>query len=190
MEPYFSKHDKAMFYKYINAAHVYFEYGSGGSTYQASLRENIGKMYSVESDREWQEKVKQTIKGTHITFLFNEMDTRPNTWGDPGVNSTMAQRINYSNQLGMLTKEEQTAIDFVLIDGRFRVACCLKAFSLLRPECFVAFDDFLTRPQYAIVLDYFDIVDQTSDKSMVILRKKLHVSVPDHLLQKYEGIRD
>ena len=26
-----------MFYKYLNRAKIYFEYGSGGSTYQASI---------------------------------------------------------------------------------------------------------------------------------------------------------
>ena len=26
------------------------------------------------------------------------------------------------------------------------------------PDCLIAFDDFLTRPKYHIVLDYFDIV--------------------------------
>ena len=37
-----------MFYKYLNNTSVYFEYGSGGSTYQASTRKNIKKIYSVE----------------------------------------------------------------------------------------------------------------------------------------------
>ena len=31
---------------------IYFEYGFGGSTYQASTRDNIIKIYSVESDEQ------------------------------------------------------------------------------------------------------------------------------------------
>ena len=43
MEPHLDKNDKNMFYKYLDNATVYFEYGSGGSTYQASIRNNILK---------------------------------------------------------------------------------------------------------------------------------------------------
>tara|TARA_Y100000768_G_scaffold388458_1_gene384467 strand:+ start:180 stop:320 length:141 start_codon:yes stop_codon:yes gene_type:complete len=38
MEPHLSINDKKLFYKYLNNINVYFEYGSGGSTYQASIR--------------------------------------------------------------------------------------------------------------------------------------------------------
>ena len=48
MNPHLSKNDKKMFYKYLDKANVYFEYGSGGSTYQASIKNNIKKIYSVE----------------------------------------------------------------------------------------------------------------------------------------------
>ena len=58
MEPMLSKQDKAMFYRHLDRTRVYFEYGSGGSTYQASIRPNIKKIYSVESDIEWQTKLK------------------------------------------------------------------------------------------------------------------------------------
>ena len=44
MEPCFAgENDKKMFYKYLDNTNVYFEYGSGGSTYQASIRKNITK---------------------------------------------------------------------------------------------------------------------------------------------------
>jgi hypothetical protein len=36
MEPHLSTNDKKLFYKYLDIIKVYFEYGSGGSTYQAS----------------------------------------------------------------------------------------------------------------------------------------------------------
>ena len=46
MEPSLAKNDKIMFYKYLNSAKVYFEYGSGGSTYQAAMKNNISKINS------------------------------------------------------------------------------------------------------------------------------------------------
>ena len=51
-----------MFYRHLKNIDVYFEYGSGGSTYQASIRENIKTIYSVESDIQWQKKLKQIYK--------------------------------------------------------------------------------------------------------------------------------
>tara|TARA_Y100000389_G_scaffold118252_1_gene115451 strand:- start:231 stop:809 length:579 start_codon:yes stop_codon:yes gene_type:complete len=192
MEPHFSINDKNLFYKYLNNVNVYFEYGSGGSTYQASIRKNIKTIYTVESDITWQEKLKKTIINPDIdlNYIYNEMDTKPNTWGNPGINSTNIQKINYSNQITKLSKKQQDSIDLVLIDGRFRVACCLKCYDIIRYNSYIAFDDFLNRPQYHIVLEYFDIIDKTHDNTMVILKKKNNVNVTKELIEKYELVKD
>ena len=78
----------------------------------------------------------------------------------------------------------------ILIDGRFRVACCLKCFEGMSPNCTIAFDDFLNRPKYHVVLDYFDIVDYTRNNRMVMLRKKNVKGPSPELIQKYEKIKD
>ena len=118
------------------------------------------------------------------------MNTQPKNFGRPGKNSTILQKINYSNQIKKLNKKCRQSIDFVFIDGRFRVACCLKSFNVIKNNCLIAFDDFLNRPYYHIVLDYFDIIEQTEDKRMVILKKKNNVSVSQDLIRKYELIHD
>ena len=178
-----------MFYRYLDKAKVFFEYGSGGSTYQASIRNNIDKIYSVESDKTWQIILQEKVNRPNITYIYNEMDAIPNNWGHPGAKSTEAQRINYSNQLRHISKEDQKNIDLVFIDGRFRVACCLKCFDIINDDCLIAFDDFLDRPAYHIVLNYYDIIEKTIDNRMVILRKKKEVkSIPVKLIKKYELI--
>lgn len=53
MIPHFSNNDLNMFYKYLNKSKNYFEFGSGGSTYQASIINNIQNIISIESDKEW-----------------------------------------------------------------------------------------------------------------------------------------
>lgn len=186
MEPEMSSNDKKMFYNYLNKANVYFEFGSGGSTYQANVRKNIKKIYSVESDIEWHIKLKNKLKNDKIKYIFNEMNTKPNTWGNPGEHATDIQKINYSDQIKKLKKEDIQNIDLILIDGRFRVACCLKCYDLINDECLIAFDDFLNRTYYHVVLDYFDIVDKTIDNRMVILKKK---NIINNLIKKYELIR-
>ena len=189
MEPHLSNNDKEMFYRHLKNINVYFEYGSGGSTYQASIRENIITIYSLESDASWQKKLKQIIINPNVRYIFNEMDTQENTWGNPGKNATNIQKINYSNHMRNLTKEEQYSIDLVLIDGRFRVACCLKCYDIIKDSCLIAFDDFLDRPQYHIVLEYFDILEKTRDNRMVILKKKKNVNIPKELIEKYKLIQ-
>ena len=117
------------------------------------------------------------------------MKTVPNTWGNPGKNSTTLEKINYSNQIIQLDKSIQEKIDLILIDGRFRVACCLKCFDIINGNCLIAFDDFICRPEYNVVLDYYDVIDKTKDKRMVILKKKPEcTSIPIELIKKYEQI--
>ena len=188
LEPLFSKNDKDMFYKYLSKAANYFEYGSGGSTVQASLRKYILNIYSVESDKSWYNKIKDIIKEGNIKYMYIEMGTLPNTFGAPGPNSTSDEKINYSQQILHLEKQEVDNIDFILIDGRFRVACCLKCLTVINDNCIIAFDDFLNRLEYHIVLDYCDIIDKTTDNRMVILKKKVGIEIPRELIAKYELI--
>jgi hypothetical protein len=190
MEPHLAKNDKQMFYNYLSNCSFYFEFGSGGSTYQASIRNNIKEIYSVESDRVWYDKVKKNITHPKFNYIYSEMNTIPNNWGNPGKNVTKIQKINYSNHMRKLSKKEQESIDLVFIDGRFRVACCLKCFEIIKDSCLIVYDDFLNRPEYHIVLRYFDIIDKTIDNRMVILKKKTNVTVPKELIEKYELIKE
>lgn len=112
-------------------------------------------------------------------------------WGHAGINATNQQKSNYSSKLKSLSNEQINNVDFILVDGRFRVACCLKCFDMINDECLIAFDDFVPRKQYHIVLDFFDIIDQIQGGDMVILKKKITVSsIPNSLIEKYELISD
>ena len=90
----------------------------------------------------------------------------------------------------LIENDKAKDIDLVLINGRFRVACCLKCYDVIKDDCLIAFDDFLNSPHYHIVLEYFDIIEKTQDNRMVILKKKKNVNIPKELIEKYELIRD
>ena len=78
-----------------------------------------------------------------------------------------------------------------MIDGRFRVACCLKCFDVIGSDCVIAFDDFLDRPQYHVVLQFYEVIEKTIDKRMVILKKKALENGPSkELIEKYEKISE
>jgi protein O-GlcNAc transferase len=190
MNPYFSKIDVLMYYDYLNNANTYFEFGSGGSTYQAVKRSNIKTVYSVESDINWYNKVNTIINNNKLNFMLVDLKCMTNNWGNPGVNSKKEDWIKYSNSLRDLNKDDISKIDLILIDGRFRVACCLKSFDVIDDKCLIIFDDFLNRPQYHIVLNFFDIVNKTKDKRMVILKKKKCIGPSVEIIQKYEIIQE
>jgi hypothetical protein len=184
MEPHMKPLDRGLFYKYLDTATAYLEFGSGGSTYQASLRPGISHIISIESDYEWHSKLKGLIpRKEGVDLRFCDMKTLPHTWGYPGKDSTAEDWKKYSD----VPLDPSVRINFVLIDGRFRVACCLKCFGI--EDCRIAFDDFLDRPQYHAVLEFFEIVEQTADRTMVILKKKRDCTPPSlELIERYERI--
>ena len=53
MKPHFKNKDYIMFLKYLNNSKSYLEFGSGGSTFEASKKSNIEKIIFIESDPEW-----------------------------------------------------------------------------------------------------------------------------------------
>ena len=113
------------------------------------------------------------------------MNIIKDSWGYPEPDTTDFQKKKYSDYIRLI-KNAKT-IDLILIDGRFRVACCLKCFDKINQDCFIIFDDFLNRPQYHIVLDYYEIIEKTIDNTMVVLQKKSHIkNIPDELIEKYE----
>ena len=189
MNPLFKKNDINLFKKYINQSKIYFEYGCGGSTYLASLCNNIEKIYTVDSDIEWLNKVGLHInKKKNITYIYNEMLTIPNTYGIPGKNATDIQKIEYSNKFIKILPNN---VDTILIDGRFRVACVLKLYPYINENTIIIFDDFLDRSYYHnIILNYFNLIDYTNDNCMAILQKKKNLEIPELLIKSYELLKN
>jgi len=184
MEPAIKPIDKILFYKYLDNATHYMEFGSGGSTYQASKRANIKSITTVESDYEWIQKLKSNIVHSSITYHYINLKAISNSWGYPGKDCSTEDMKKYSNV------KVPMGTDFILIDGRFRVACCLKLYEQINDACVIAFDDFLDRRYYHIVLDYYTIIEQTKNNSLVILRKKCCIPPSELLISKYEVISE
>jgi hypothetical protein len=182
MEPHINPLDKLLFYKYLDKATNYMEFGSGGSTYQASIRPNIKNITVVESDMVWINTLKAKILHPSINFNHIDIESIPNSWGNPGKGCSKEKMKKYSDV------KVPEGVDMILIDGRFRVACCLKVFEQIGNDGVIAFDDFLNRKEYHIVLDYYTIMEQTSDKCLVILKKKDVLPPSLDIINKYEVI--
>lgn len=192
-----NKDDIKLFYKYLNNCSNYFEFGSGGSTYQALLRDNIKLIYSIENHKPYFIELSKKLNNFKINldklnYILINMKTKNNTTGHPHKKSKYEEWIKYSRYLKNLDTEISKKIDFILIDGRFRAASLLNSFSVINDDTFIAFDDFYgssppREKYYHIILDYFDIVEKGD--ILVILRKKKNIKPPrDNIILEYEKI--
>lgn len=203
--------DRQMFRRYLDNATCYFEYGSGGSTLEAAKRHNICKIYSVENDPEWHSHIKTIVSpflktdyvtdgcdtssntssdtSSRITLYHAKMPVKYRKWGYPTDAASTDEMSRYSDYLPALGKEEAKKIDLVLIDGRFRVACALKAFDYLRKDAYIAFDDYYPRRKYHVIQHFYKIVDNSPKRRMAILQKRLDAQSPSHeLIDRYSVI--
>jgi len=185
LEPFFTEKDKQLFYKYLKNSKYYFEFGSGGSTYKAINTDYINIIYSTESDIEWYEKISKINKrNKKVIIKLIDLKCKPNNYGHPDKNSNKEDWIKYSNSIIDIGLENSKEIDFILIDGRFRVACCLKCHKMINDNCLIAFDDFLNREYYHVVLDYFEIIDKVDERMVILKKKKMEPN--EELIRQYE----
>ncbi len=168
---------------HLSKATVYGEYGAGDSTRLAATVPNLREIHSVESDKQWIEEIRAALPQNRVTFHHKEMGTPYRSWGHPAPTATEAQRRAYSDPI-----PSNAPVDVLLIDGRFRVACALKAHGWLSNNATVIFDDFWIRENYHIVLDYYSVIDRAG--TAAILRRKQETSVPEELIRRYELVAD
>jgi hypothetical protein len=138
----------------------YVEFGSGGSTMlAATLRK---PSVSVESDLFYLSRVRQTLidKGLFDPALqtLRGVDIGPTVeWGRPWRTSYVGRArrkafASYSDfPCDMRSFHQDAAL--VLVDGRFRVACALKAMRALRAvsDWTLIVDDYTGRPEYSVI---------------------------------------
>lgn len=191
MNPYLSPKDIKVYEKYLDLANIYFEFGSGGSTFYACSLPNIKKIYSTESDPMWINRLKgynlihESVDKGLLEFIFVDLKIKGGAnWGYPGPDSTYEDWKKYGQSI---LKFANSKIDTILIDGRFRVACALHCLSVIDNDTIILFDDFNNRPYYHILLDYYDIVEKGGDR-LAVLKKKIPNVVPSiDLIKKYEN---
>ena len=157
-----SSKEKEVFRRYLSNCSNYFEFGSGGSTYRASITDNIKTITSVESDKVFSKKIKKLSSKIDMIYV-NIGPTKE--FGQPAnkLNSNLWK--NYANAFEK--RKENT--DLVLVDGRFRVACALKV-CLELPSSTVIVHDFYNRVHYHGILPYFDVIE--SVETLAVLKPK------------------
>jgi hypothetical protein len=164
MEEFMSSKEKEVFRRYLSNCANYFEFGSGGSTYRASISQNVKTVTSVESDLIISKKIKKLSPKIDMIYV----DIGPTKeFGNPTNRSKSHLWKNYAN--AFQNRKENT--DLVLIDGRFRVACALTV-CLELPTSTVIVHDFNNRLHYHCILPYFDFIE--SIDTLVVLKPKVN----------------
>lgn len=147
-EPHLPSQEIEFFYAALKGCTTYLEYGSGGSTLTA-LRV-VPNVISVENDRAFfravTHKGKSLAKGLYLPVFVHT--GRTGDWGLPAVRRPTALRLwrwrRYAIKPWALIKRHKLLPDFVLVDGRFRVACALECLLRLpkNSHCRIMLDDF------------------------------------------------
>lgn len=175
--------------KYTPAGQV-LEFGAGGSTVFFANR-GVQNIVTVESDAEWIKKLllgsallRQRTKSGRWQALHAHIGAT-GEWGVPLVKRPSVAWLNYHQSVWSAV--DPALLDFVLIDGRFRVACALQV--LLRTaerKLPIMIHDFTPRPHYHVLLHFFDTIDAVD--TTVVLRRKENFSWRDVavLLQEYQ----
>ena len=82
--------------------------------------------------------------------------------------------------------------DFVLIDGRFRVASFLTSIKFCDDGCKIIFDDYANRPHYHVVEEIIKPIKIFGNQALFEIkdRNSLQENEIDQLLTSFEHVRD
>jgi hypothetical protein len=147
--PFMAPSDADRFKLEVTKASRYVEFGSGGSTVFAS-RMGVSTI-SVENDRFFAREVARCLSGTSVRQEICEMGL-VGEWGFPIFPSASAAKRYVSAPW-----DNQGFPDFVLVDGRYRVACALESArqaNLVGANAVLMFDDYANRSFYHAVEKY------------------------------------
>ena len=176
MNIYMSLNECKRFMYYAQQSKTYAEFGSGGSTTYIDTLPNIESAISIESDPVFADKVRSMCKKVRVVHA----DIGPvKPWGYPADTSDKGRLAKYSSApIG--------PPDTILVDGRFRVACILRA-CLDHPNALLIVHDFWCRPSYHCVLEFLDVVERV--ESLMVARVKSENN-RSRILELYELYKD
>ena len=167
----------SFFLNKLKKSKFYFEYGSGSSTLVAS--ELNKKFISIELDKKYYLELKKKIKNDQVKF-FNIGPVGEFSYP---IFKLKKKIINYINSIDSYLSNEDYP-DLILIDGRFRIACCLNILKHIQKKSLkvlILLDDYEKRESYKILNKFFKI---KSIGRMAIL-KPLKKRVSDKTFNEY-----
>jgi hypothetical protein len=162
------------------------EFGAGGST-TLSLKLGVSHLLSVESDAEWISRIlvddaaARAHEDGRLKLLHADIGLI-GFLGGPGKASDRSKWPSYSRTPWAHLGDH--ALDLILIDGRFRVACILDSLLRVDRHTVLAVHDFWNRPAYHIVLPFLDEIDRCESLGLFRVRRELDRTAAEALLKE------
>lgn len=155
LHPHMDADGLARFQSAVATSRCYLEYGSGGSTIHANKVAKVPAIITVESDRDWAQKVAAALDQQSSRILITHCDIgETGDWGTPLNTDKVHNFWQYMVAPWDLARKHGQVPDTVLIDGRFRVACFLYSLLASRVGTTILFDDYFDRPEYFLVEEF------------------------------------
>lgn len=184
--PHMTASEIQLYEKYLSNTRKYIEFGAGGSTVFACSFSNIMELHSVESDAAWldilaKDAIVQKALGEKRLFLHHANIGPIKKYGNPKDIRLIHQWPYYF--LGVWERLPSDA-DFILVDGRFRVACALFSLLMCEKPFVLGVHDYSHRPFYHVLEVYYDKV--ACEDSFAIFNPKLKIDTRAVLQEAYQ----
>ena len=179
-EPFMDPEGAARFKHELSRATGYLEFGSGGTTILAD-RAGIPAI-SVENDRFYARQVATRLSGNVEQVIIDTGITRE--WGFP-LREKPGSAFAYARGV---FRYLYPFPDFILVDGRWRVACALASAATARycrSAATLMFDDYAERPHYHSIAQYLGEPEMAGRAAIFQIGKQ---AVPDKAF--YEALAD
>lgn len=149
-----SKKANEFFKKTLRKSSFYFEFGSGNSTILAEKFKK--KFISIELDKTFFKKVLGILKKNN---KVKYIDIGPVGEFSYPLFKDRSKILDYIKSINKYVKKKKFP-NLILIDGRFRVACCINIFYLIKKykhNPIIILDDYKKRNCYKILNKIFNI---------------------------------
>ncbi|WP_288764181.1 hypothetical protein [uncultured Weeksella sp.] len=185
--------EKELLKKYIKNTQNYLEFGLGGSTI-FTLLNSKAKIISVDTNESWiasmmKYKIIRKNIPSRLEILFvNIGETK--FWGYPVSNEKKHTFERFSKEV--YEKYPDNLYDFVLVDGRFRVACVLQTIisQINNKKIIIAVHDYSFRKEYQIIEQFLEIKEKANSLYIFEMKENIDIDLVNKLYDEYKEIAD
>lgn len=186
-EPYLYPPEVDLFYKYLNNAKVYFEFGSGGTTQQAIKRKL--KIYVAETHQSWIDQMKSDVEEikNKITKMSNESFSFPIDINYILADIDSGPQMSYTNaqKYVRLYNHSKYKADFICVNGKLKFAVTMNLYNQVDENTIIFVNELENSSHISNITKYFDVLD-TQWKSLVIRKKQNQAKMTEEELILYE----
>lgn len=149
-QPHMPEAERSALTLALKEAHIYLEFGMGGSTTLAAWLQ-VPHIVAIDSSQEWISSISAQIgqiqSKSETELLFADLGAT-GEWGYPLDQQKQCNWPAYYSLPWAKLQQKNLQPDLVLIDGRFRVPCFLYSLIHLQPGAIILWDDYRLREEY------------------------------------------